>query len=450
MSSDERKRMTLLAGVKEARLSLAEAAEVMGLCYRQAKRVWARYKEDGDQGLVHRSRGGKGFRRKPEKLRSAVLARYRERYPDFGPTFAAEKLEDDGYKVDHETLRRWLLKEGLWASGRKRQQHRSRRERRECFGQMVQMDGSHHDWFEGRRAKAVLMVMIDDATGCVVARFYEGETTEACYGVFEAWVRKHGMPGSLYVDRDSIYRCERAPTLEEELAGKKPATQFGRVMEGFGVQVIMAHSPQAKGRVERCNGTLQDRLVKELRLAGISDLEKANEFLAREFLPRLNKKFMVVARSEADAHRPNIWNLKEALNWEYERVVEKDWTVSWEGRCFQIGKEEEKLGLAGKKVTVRRLRDGTVRLIWEGKILRSKELAEKPPRQKPEPRRVGRTKLYKPEGQHPWRRDDVGSGREFWRRVKAEGAREKRARAHPAAASAAPSLRSGSATAAAG
>jgi hypothetical protein len=258
------------------------------------------------------------------------------------------------------------------------------------------------------------------------------------------------MPASLYVDRDSIYRCERAPTLEEQLAGTEPVTQFGRVMGGFGVKVIMAHSPQAKGRVERCHGTLQDRLVKEMRLAGISDLEGADEFLEKVFLPRLNKKFMVAARSGADAHRANIWNLKEALNWEYERVVGNDWTVSWEGRCFQIAREEEMLGLAGKKVIVRRLRDGRTRLIWKGRILRSKELAEKPPRRKPEPRRVGRTKLYKHGGEHPWRKDKVAMGREFWRGIKAEGAREKRGRAHPAAASAAPSLRSGSATAAAG
>lgn len=450
MSADERKRMTFLAGVKAGRLSLAEAAEALGLCYRQAKRVWARFKEQGDGGLVHRSRGRKGSRSKPAKLRAAVLARYQERYPDFGPTLAAEKLLEEGCQVDHETLRRWLLREGLWVSGRKRQQHRSRRERRECFGQMVQMDGSHHDWFEGRRGKAVLMVMIDDATSVMTARFYEGETTEASYGVFEAWVREHGMPCSLYVDRDSIYRCERAPTMEEELAGIEPATQFGRVMSGFGVKVIMAHSPQAKGRVERCNGTLQDRLVKELRLAGISDLEAGNEFLRKQFLPDFNRKFRVAARSEADAHRPNIWNLKEALNWEEERVVGNDWTVSWEGRCFQIQGQEERLALAGRKVTVRRLRDGTIRLISQGKVLRCRELAERPRRPKAEPRKAGRSKLHQPAEDHPWRGVAAGVGKQFWRKVKAEGWREKRARAHPAAASAAPSLRSGSATAAAG
>lgn len=448
MSSDERKRMMVLGGVKEDKMSLTQAAELMGVCYRQAKRVWSRFKEKGDAGLVHRSRGRSSSRGKPAKLRKAVLKQYAKRYPDFGPTLAAEKLQEDGYQVDHETLRRWLKKEGLWTTGRKRKPHRSRRERRECFGQMVQLDGSHHDWFEGRRGKAVLMVMIDDATNLVVARFFEGETTEASYGVFEAWVEDHGVPGSLYVDRDSIYRCERTPTVEEQIAGIEPATQFGRVMAQMGVEVIMAHSPQAKGRVERCNGLLQDRLVKELRLAGISDLESANEFLAKKFLPQLNRKFTLEARSSVDAHRSNTWNLKEALNWEEERIVGNDWTVSWEGRWFQILAEEEHLALARRKVTVRRLRSGALKLIYKGKNLRYRELDQKPVRAKAEPRKVGRTALFKPEEDHPWRQGKASIGKEFWRKVKAEGRVEKRARSHPA--SAAPSLRSDSAPAAAG
>lgn len=450
MSGDERKRMTLLAGVKKGIMTLAQAGELMGLCYRQAKRVWRRFKKCGDSGLVHQSRGRTGTHSKPAKFRKAVLKQYQKRYPGFGPTLAAEKLQEEGYAVDHETLRRWLLKDGLWATGRKRRQHRSRRERRECFGQMVQLDGSHHDWFEGRRGKAVLMVMIDDATNEVVARFFEGETTEASYGVFEAWVGQHGVPGSLYVDRDSIYRCEREPTIQEQIAGIEPATQFGRVMASLGVEVIMAHSPQAKGRVERCNGLLQDRLVKEMRLAAISDLKKANEFLEKKFLPRLNGKFRVEPRSAADAHRPNRWDLKEELNWEEDRVVSNDWTVSWKGRWFQIQSEEEHLGLAGKKVTLRLLRCGALKVMHQGRKLRSTELSQKPERSEPEPRRAGRTRLQRPREDHPWRQVKIGYGKEHWRKVRAEGRVEKRARSHPAAASVAPSLRSGCTTAAAG
>ena len=188
MSGKERRRMVVLGEVKKGRLSLAEAGSLMGLSYRQAKRVWQRFKKAGDAGLVHRSRGRAGRRCKEAKLRQQVLARYAERYPDFGPTLAAEKLVEEGLGVDHETLRRWLIKAGRWQPGRKRPRHRAWRERKASFGQMVQMDGSQHDWFEGRRAKAVLMVMVDDATNRTGARFFEEETTRASYDVFETWV----------------------------------------------------------------------------------------------------------------------------------------------------------------------------------------------------------------------------------------------------------------------
>ena len=174
----------------------------------------------------------------------------------------AEHLAKEKLVVDHETLRRWLLAAGQRTVRRRKQAHRQWRERKPCFGAMVQLDGSHHDWFEGRGAKCVLMVMVDDATNRMRARFFEEETTRASYDVLEGWVRKHGLPGSLYVDRDSIYRCEGVASIAEQLAGKEPQTQFGRAMEQLGVELILANSPQAKGRVERMNGVLQDRLVK--------------------------------------------------------------------------------------------------------------------------------------------------------------------------------------------
>jgi transposase len=447
MSGKERKRLVVLAEVKRGKLSVAAAGRLLGVCYRQAKRIWRRFQKKGDAGLVHGNRGKPGPRRKSAKLRAQVLARYRERYPDFGPTLAAEKLQAEGLAVDHETLRRWLVAKGLWSSGRKRQQHRSWRERRECFGQMVQMDGSHHDWFEGRRDKAVLMVMVDDATNRTGARFSEEETTRAAYDVFDGWVRKNGLPGSLYVDRDSIYRCERVGTVAEQLAGQEPQTQFGRAMGQLGVEVIMAHSPQAKGRVERRNGLLQDRLVKELRLAGISDLDTANEFLAQKFLPALNQRFNLAARSSVDAHRQGSWNLAEVLSWEETRVVAKDWTVAWESRWFQIDTDHERLSLAGRKVMVRHLRCGTVQLLYNGVKLRWKELPARPP-SVTAPQRVGRIQLSKPGQTHPWRQHGAGFGKEFWRSEKARGATVKRARRQAVAASGKPSLRSGSPTAA--
>src|SRR5687767_12625083 len=184
MSGMERKRLVLMEAVKKGSMTVAEAGRLMGVSYRQAKRIWQRFREVGDAGLVHRRRGQAGGRRKDPELKRLVLEKVAQRYPDFGPTLAAEKLQEDGLAVDHETLRRWLVAEGRWAVGRKRQKHRAWRERKECFGQMVQLDGSHHDWFEGRSPKAVLMVMIDDATNVTGARFAPEETTEASYNVF--------------------------------------------------------------------------------------------------------------------------------------------------------------------------------------------------------------------------------------------------------------------------
>lgn len=448
MSSKERKRMVVMVAVKKGKLSVAQAGRMMGVSYRQAKRIWGRYRKQGEAGLVHRSRGRGSGRRKGARFRKEVLARYAQRYPDFGPTLAAEHLAQEGWAVDHETLRRWLMQAGVWQVRRKRQQHRAWRERKECFGQMVQLDGSHHDWFEGRRAKAVLMVMVDDATNVTVARFFEEETTQAAYEVFDGWVREHGLPGSLYVDRDSIYRCERVATVDEQIADQEPRTQFGRAMEQLGVELILANSPQAKGRVERRNGLLQDRLVKAMRLAGIEDLEAANAFLVEKFLPALNEKFTVVARSPVDVHRRAPAQLAEVLSWEETRVVGKDWTVAWQGQWFQIQAEHERLSLVGRKITVRQLRCGTLQLLYAHKKLRWQKLAQRPERAKVEPRKVGRTKLSKPPPAHPWRRPGAAHGRKFWRAERARGAAAKRAAHQAGATSGQPSLRSGFPTAA--
>ena len=421
MSQKERKRLVVLEQVKLKQLSLVKAAEVMDVCYRQAKRIWQRYGQEGDQALVHRSRGRAGPRRKPDKLRVQVLARYTQRYPDFGPTLAAEKLQAEGLPVDHETLRRWLLVAGHWRLRRRRQQHRAWRERKSCFGQMVQMDGSHHDWFEGRAPRAVLMVMIDDATSRTYAQFFEQETTRASFDMVEHWGRRYGVPQSLYVDRDSIYRCERVANVEEQLQGEEPQTQFGRAMKQLGVELILANSPQAKGRVERRNAVFQDRLVKELRLAGINAVAGANQFLRKEFLPQMNRRWSIKPLSPADVHRALPQEMDAILSWEQQRVVQRDWTVVCEGQWHQILKEHEGLNLAGRAVTVRTRRSGQVQLIYRGKVLRSKALPAKPERQQPEARRVGRVRLAKPAVEHPWRRFGAGTGRPYWKATRGAG-----------------------------
>ena len=404
MSQKERVRLVVMEQVKKDELTLAEACEVLRLSYRQTKRVWRRYDLDGDKGLVHRLRGKPGKRAKPAQLKQRILARYEERYPDFGPTLAAEYLAAEGMVVDHETLRRWLLAQGKPMRRRRRQRHRQWRERKPCFGAMVQLDGSHHDWFEGRGARCVLMVMVDDATNQLWAQFFEEETTHASYDMLEAWSEQHGLPQSLYVDRDSIYRCEGVGSVAEQLAAQEPQTQFGRAMKQLGVELILANSPQAKGRVERMNGVLQDRLVKALRLEGINDRAAANLFLRKKFLPAFNRKFSVEAASPADVHRKAPRDLDQVLSWQEERVVQRDWTVVHERCWYQLDRQHEALSLAGKKVIVRTLRNGTVQLERGGKKLQHKELSARPSRPaRPVPAPTDRAPATKPATNHPWR-----------------------------------------------
>jgi len=381
MSRKERRRLELMSRVKEKLVTQKKASELLGISYRQTKRIWQRYCIFGDVGLVHRLRGRPSARSKGVKFRKAALARYTQRYKGFGPTLASEQLEKDGYQVDHETLRRWLMWAGLWERRRKRGQHRQWRERKEYKGELVQMDGSTHDWFEGRGPKAVLMVMIDDATSRTYARFVEAETTEGAMECFEGYARLYGLPQALYVDLDSIYRIAKGePTLEEQLQGRtRPCTQFERAMNSLGVRIIPAYSPQAKGRVERRNGVFQDRLIKEMRLAGIKTIEEANRFLEEEFLPDLNRRFTVAAAKSEDLHRPvgKEINLAEILSIEEVRHVARDWTITWRKRYFQIKSSQEPLPLAGQKVTVRLLRSGEEQILYKGRKLRWEEL---PPR----------------------------------------------------------------------
>jgi hypothetical protein len=427
MSRKERDRLTVMAGVTKQELTLVQAAELMGVCYRQSKRIWKRYQADGDAGLVHRLRGQPSARRKPAELRAKALALYaEERYADFGPTLMAKHLLKAKLVVDHETLRRWRLAAGQHPVRRRQQTHRQWRERKPSFGALVQLDGSHHDWFEGRGPKCVLMVMVDDATNRMRARFFDEETTRASYDVLEGWVRTHGLPASLYVDRDSIYRCEGEPSLAQQLAGQEPQTQFGRAMAALGVALILAHSPQAQGRVERMNGTLQDRLVKELRLAGINDLESANRFLDGKYLRAFHRQFGRAAASPVHVHRGVPRHLDEVLSWEAERVVQSDWTVACGGQRYQLDRQHAALSLVRRKVIVRTLRSGRVQLVHRGQPLKWRSLPAGPVRTagpvKAKPTKLRKTKAQKaPAAGHPWRRFGVAVGRMFWNRLQTEG-----------------------------
>lgn len=405
LSTKERRRMELLSQVQGGTLRLGKAAELLSLSYRQAKRIWKRYQKQGDAGLVHRARGRPSPRAIEPERRDRIVARYEAQYAGFGPTLACEYLAKEGLAVDHETLRRWLLAKGVWKKQRKRQQHRQWRERRAHPGELIQMDGSHHDWFEGRRAWAVLMVMIDDATNRTYARFYESEDTRAAMEITGRYIRRYGRPQQLYVDRDSIYECTREARVDEQLRDEGPQTQFERAMKQLAVDLVLAYSPQAKGRVERRNGVFQDRLVKAMRLEKIATLDEANLFLEKTFLPDLNRRFRVKAREPADLHRPlpRGIRLDEVLCLEEPRVVQNDWTVRWCNRRFQISARHERLNLAGRKLVVRERLDGRVALVYRGDRLHYREVLAKP-QAKPARRNPKRPTPWKPPSHHPWRK----------------------------------------------
>jgi transposase len=397
MSAKERIRLEALGRVRRKELTVLGAAELMGVSLRQARRVWKRFKAGGDSGLVHQLRGRSSNRRLSEDVRDRAIKLHQEKYADFGPTFACQKLAEEGLVLSPDTLTAILKQRGLWRRKRRRGKHRKRRERRASFGSMLQMDGSHHDWFEGRSPKCVLMVIIDDASNVTYARFYPAETTWAALDVFGRWARLYGLPRSLYVDRHSIYRDEDHP--------QKP-TQFGRAMKQLDVELILAHSPQAKGRVERRNAVFQDRLVKEMRLRGIKDMAQANALLEEMFLADLNHRYAVQPANAQDLHRaldPKL-KLEETLCIQEERVVGMDWCVRWNNRWLQIGPEHAALRLPRRKVLVRELADGRLLVDHQGRRLGVTQLPARPTPPKPK-KTIVNNRRYKPAADHPWNRE---------------------------------------------
>lgn len=408
MSGKERRRLEVLGRVKSKELSLVKAAELLGMSYRQAKRVWARYQEEGDKGLVHRLRGRASNRHVQPIRKEQALELYREKYAGYGPTLASECLErDDGLAVPASTLREWLSGAGLWQRQRRRKLHRRRRPRREHYGELLQMDGSHHDWFEGRRGTAVLMVMIDDATGRIFARFFENESWESAATMLRSYAARHGLPRALYVDRHSIYRADWEPTPDEILAGIEPTTQFGRAMRDLDVELIRARSPQAKGRVERVNRTLQDRLVKDLTRAGISDLESANRYLEETYHQRFNQQFGRSAAKQADVHRVvTDERLLLMLSLQENRVVQPDWTVRWQNGFLQLPRAAAEQVQPGQRVVISSQLDGRLR-IFVGDHELAWSAVRDPlagPRPAPPIGPTGSSQGQKPAANHPWRR----------------------------------------------
>ena len=370
-------RAKLLEMVKQGKMTLTAASPMMRVGYRQAKRLYSAYLQKGDVGLIHGNYGKRSNNRTPEMILEKALAIYRQKYFDFGPTFACEKLaEADGVQISVNVLRRLLIANGEWKGCRRAREYRSRRERRACFGELVQFDGSHHKWFEDRGPSCCLMTMIDDATNTRISRFFEQETIQAIMTVFSSWITVYGIPEALYCDRKNAFVLTREPTDDELLAGiTEPKSHFGRACEKLGVMVIAANSPQAKGRVERNHGVDQDRLVKELRLAGISTIAEANTFLEKTYLPKMNNKFSRPPLNSHDAHVPlgNV-SLKNIMCLEYERTVGNDYVVRFETRLFQILKSNKSLPRPKDKVTLRVLLDGNLSILSKGIKLLVKEL----------------------------------------------------------------------------
>lgn len=407
MSVKERSRLELFARVKAGALTRRRAAGLLGLSYRQTLRMYDRYAELGAAGLVHGLRGKASNRRRDAGLRKRVLALYCKTYLGFGPTLAAEQmLERENVSVDAETLRRWLLAEGLWKGVRKRQKHRSRRERKACRGELVQLDGSPHAWLEERGPRLSLIEFVDDATGHAYGRLYPEETTEAVMDCFGRYIGLYGLPRGLYVDKDGIYVVNnREATGMEILQNQEPLTQFGRACGELGVAIIVASSPQAKGRVERVHGTHQDRLVKLLRREGIDTMDGANEYLEKFYWKAYNRKFARLPAEEADLHRsvPKGMDLGTVLCLKEERTVGKDWCVSYRRRVLQIGVKHQSLGLAGRKLEVRQHLEGRLSVCFRGRELAHQELSARPTTDKPRPM-IENNQTYKPSSEHPYNR----------------------------------------------
>jgi hypothetical protein len=380
MSQQERDRLKVMAPVMSGERTQSEAARLLKLCVRQVRRIQRRLEAGGDTAIIHGLRGRPSNRRRTESLRRKVIEACRSELAALGPTMAAEKLAAIGLAVSKETLRRWLLEESLWKPSRRRDKHRQRRERRPCFGELVQADGSEHDWLEGRGPRMTLITFIDDATSKVLARFHPAETTAAYMDVLGRWLRKYGRLVELYTDYDSVF-------VNNTPCGKAAQTQFSRALSELDIGWIPAGSPQAKGRVERFNGTAQNRLVKELRLAGAATMEEANVVLQKVFLPWFNRRCTVRPASPNDAHRPlgPSMNLAAILCHQERRHVANDYTVRFENRVYQI-LPPPLPGLRGGRVIIERRSNGTLRLRFKEVYLKFKVAARSPGALPPDPR----------------------------------------------------------------
>lgn len=409
MSKKELSRVEVLERMKAKKMSQQKGADALGLSVRQVRRLQKKYTEKGAAGLIHQGRGKPSNNRLPTKTRQEAVNLLHSRYSDFGPTFAHEKLvEVHGLKLSAGSVRQIMIGEKLWVPRKaKKIVTHQMRERRTCFGELVQIDGSPHRWFEDRAPACTLLVFIDDATGKLgELRFVKSESFFSYAAASKAYFERHGKPVALYSDKHSIFRVN-----QPGVGAGESLTQFGRTMQKLEVAIICANTPQAKGRVERVNLTLQDRLVKEMRLRGISDMDAGNAYLP-EFIDDFNRRFAVVPRSEDDAHRALLLtdDLEKILSWQETRTLSKNLTIQFKKVVYQIQTERPTYALRNAKVTVCQNAEGKISILYKDQEL-AYSVFKKQAKQsqvlssKDVNRKVDQTrKTHKPAPNHPWRK----------------------------------------------
>lgn len=407
MSKEELGRLEVMERLQEKRMKQQTAAEILGISIRHVKRLLRAYRRDGAAGLVSKQRGKPGHHQMAAETVRVALDLLKGRYADFGPTLAHEKLvEREGLKMSLGSVRKIMIEEGLWKAKRARTlEVHQMRERRACFGELEQMDGTDHDWFEGRSERCTLLVMIDDATGQLGALLFVPEESFFGYcALLRQYLAAHGRPAGLYTDKHGIFRVN----IPNAGSGDN-LTQFGRAMQSLEIPILCANTPQAKGRVERVNLTLQDRLVKEMRLRGIDTMQQGNDYLP-EFIADFNARFAVQPRSSLDAHRPVSahQDLDHILTWQEPRTISKNLTVQFKNVVYQIHTDRPSYALHKAPVTVCEHADGGIRILYKARPL-SYTIFQKQPRQAEvvtakqiDHVLVNRSKAHKPAPNHPW------------------------------------------------
>jgi transposase len=409
LSLKERDRLAVLRQLGTGAIGVSDGARCLGVSRRHMRRLLRRYETEGDASLPHRGRGRPSNRRTAEVIRTRAIERARDPiFHDFGPTLLAEHLSRDseiGPLCSH-TLRRWLIAEGIWKARLRGTRHRRRRDRRAAAGELVLMDSSEHDWLEGRSCDELsLVAMIDDAKSHLLCRFFPTDSGAANRQVIIEYLRRYGRMGAIYADAAGHFRVNYRATARREEDLPEGKTLIRKGLEELGIELIIALSPQAKGRVERLFGTLQDRLIKEMRVAGISSMEEANSFLEEVFIPFWNSRFTVEPASAVDAHRPlpKRCDLLRVFAETSQRLIRADFTFRFNHQHYQIEKKDAAATMPGSRITVERRLDHTQRFRWQGRYLKPTRIALPPsPRSEPKPRPA--PPKPKPSPNHPWKR----------------------------------------------